>query len=60
MINSAFKVEPTAYVGEDADYLDASHIHGVGLMKCKGNNNQLVEALISIWNINAHGQIFKK
>jgi hypothetical protein len=31
-----------------------------GLMECEGNSEQLVEAMISIWIINAHGQIFKK
>jgi len=60
MINSAFKVGPTAYVGAEDDYLDEGRGHHVGLMKCKGNEEQVVEALISIWNINAHGQIFKK
>jgi hypothetical protein len=30
------------------------------LMGVKDNKEMLVEAMISIWNINSHGQIFKK
>ena len=58
-INSAFKAEPVAYIGDEESYLEEGHMAS-GLMECEGNSEQLVEAMISIWIINAHGQIFKK